>query len=94
MLFDTFDQAVADLAAGNLDLILADGGYVVPIVEATGGALVLTGPEVTVGGGVGAGMRKEDDELTATFDRILGEMKADGSLNALITEWFEVPNLF
>ena len=94
VLFDTFEGAVNDLLAGNLDIVLIDGGFVAPIIEATNGALVLAGPEVTLGGGVAAGVRKEDTELRETFTRIIAEMKADGSLNALITEWFDEPHLF
>lgn len=94
VLFDTFEQAVNDLLAGNLDIVLADGGFVAPILAATNGALVLTGPEVTLGGGVAVGVRKEDTALRDTFTRIIAEMKADGSLNALITQWFDDPNLF
>jgi polar amino acid transport system substrate-binding protein len=91
--YETFDQAVADLAAGNLDLVLADGGYIEPIVAATP-ALALGGPEVMIGGGVGAGIRKEDAALLATFSREIAEMKADGTLNLLIVQWFENPNTF
>ncbi|MCW5719253.1 MAG: transporter substrate-binding domain-containing protein [Bauldia sp.] len=94
VLFDTFEGAVNDLLAGNLDIVMIDGGFVAPIIETTGGALVLAGPEVTLGGGVGAGVRKEDTELRDTFTRIIAEMKADGSLNALIAEWFDDPILF
>ncbi len=92
--YETFDQAVADLAAGNLDLVLADAGYIEPIVAASDGALVLAEESVQVGGGVGAGIRKEDTELLATFSEIIAEMKADGTLNALIVEWFDNPNTF
>jgi len=91
--YDTFDQAVADLIAGNLDAVLADGGYLLPIA-AGGQGLVIAGPEVMLGGGVGAGMRKEDDDLESAFNAAIASMKEDGSLNALITEWFDVPNTF
>lgn len=94
VLFDTFEAAVNDLLAGNLDIVMIDGGFVAPIIEATNGAIVLAGPEVTLGGGVAGGIRKEDTALRDTFTRIIAEMKADGSLNALITEWFDEPNLF
>lgn len=92
--YETFDQAVADLAAGNLDVVLADGGYIQPIVDASGGAMVIAGPPVMIGGGVGAGIRKEDADLLETFSTVIAEMKADGSLNELIVEWFEIPNTF
>ncbi len=93
-LYETYDQAVADLAAGNLDLVLAEEGYIKPIVDGSGGALVMTGPDEIIGGGTAAGIRKEDDTLQATFDRVIGEMKADGTLNELIVKWFEDPLTF
>jgi polar amino acid transport system substrate-binding protein len=93
-LYETFDQAVADLAAGNLDLILAEEGYIKPIVDASGGSLVVVGPEEIIGGGTAAGIRKEDDTIQATFDRVISEMKADGTLNQLIIKWFEEPLTF
>jgi len=92
--YETADQTVADLSAGNVDAILADGGYLQPIVAASNGALEIAGPEVMIGGGVGAGMRKDAEDLKATFNEVIGAMKEDGSLNELITKWFEEPNTF
>ncbi|MEX0627862.1 MAG: transporter substrate-binding domain-containing protein [Cucumibacter sp.] len=88
--YETGDQSVADLAAGNVDMVLADNGYLRPIAEASGGAFKIEGPEILIGGGVGVGLRKADDELEATFNATLDEMKADGSLDALIGKWFQV----
>jgi polar amino acid transport system substrate-binding protein len=87
--FETADQAMADLAAGNLDLILADGAYLEPVVTASAGAIVFAGPEVLIGNGVGMGLRKEDDELQTKFDSALDAVKADGTLDQLIAKWFE-----
>jgi polar amino acid transport system substrate-binding protein len=46
------------------------------------------GEDVPLGGGIGMGLRESDAELKATFDGVIDEMKADGSLNALIVKWF------
>lgn len=92
--FETADDSIANLAAGDVDVVLADGGYLDPIVTESGGAIVFAGPDVMIGGGVGAGLRKEDDELQAKIDAAIGEMKADGSLNELIVKWFDPPNTF
>jgi polar amino acid transport system substrate-binding protein len=43
---------------------------------------------VPLGGGVGAGIRESDAELRDTLDAAIAEMKADGSLNELLTKWF------
>jgi len=87
--FSTADQAMADLAAGNLDTILADGAYLEPVVAASGGSIEFVGEDILIGNGVGAGLRKEDTELKATFDEALTALKADGTVDELIAKWFE-----
>jgi polar amino acid transport system substrate-binding protein len=87
--FATADQAMADLAAGNLDTILADGAYLDPVVTASNGAIEFVGEEVMIGNGVGAGIRKEDAELKAKVNEALASLKADGTVDKLIAEWFD-----
>jgi len=87
--YETPDQSVADLAAGNIDLLLADSGFLEAVVEGSGGAIAFTGPEVMIGGGVGIGMRKGDTELQQTMAAALEAVKADGTLDNLIQEYFK-----
>ncbi|MCD7060396.1 transporter substrate-binding domain-containing protein [Pelagibacterium xiamenense] len=87
--FSTFDQSVADLAAGNVDVVLADGSSLDPVVANSGGALEFIGPDILIGGGVGAGLREDDDDLEETFNAALDALKADGTVDALIAEWFD-----
>lgn len=87
--FGTADQAMADLAAGNLDTILADGAYLEPIVTASNGSIEFVGEDVLIGNGVGAGIRKEDTELKAKLDDALTALKQDGTVDTLIAKWFE-----
>lgn len=87
--YETADQSVADLSAGNIDLLLADGDFLKPVVDGSGGALTLTAPDIRIGGGVGIGMRKGDGELKATMAKALESVKADGTLDKLIMEFFE-----
>jgi polar amino acid transport system substrate-binding protein len=87
--FSTADQAMADLAAGNLDTILADGAYLQPVVDASNGAIEFVGEEVLIGDGVGAGIRKGDAELLATWNTALDALKADGTVDGLIAQWFD-----
>ena len=87
--YETADQSVADLVAGNIDILLADGGFLEPIVEASNGALKLDGPGVMIGGGVGLGLRKGDDDLEAKLNAAIESVKADGTLDGLIAKWFE-----
>ena len=88
--YETADQSIADLSAGNVDVVLADGGYLSPIVDGSNGALKLDGPSIMIGGGVGLGLRKEDDELEAKLNAAIDAVKADGTLDGLIAKWFEV----
>lgn len=87
--YETADQAVADLNAGNIDMMLLDRPYLEPIANGSGGALKIDGPAIPIGGGVGVGLRKSDDDLEAGFNSALDAMKSDGSLDALIAKWWE-----
>ncbi len=86
--FATGDQALADLNAGNVDMVLADGAYLEEIAAGSGGMLEITGPEVEIGNGVGIGLRKADDELETKFNTAIAAAKADGTVDALIAKWF------
>ncbi|HEY9012852.1 MAG TPA: transporter substrate-binding domain-containing protein [Devosia sp.] len=86
--FETADQALADLNGGNVDVVLADDAYIVDVVAGSGGALEKVGPEVMIGGGIGIGLRKADDELEGKLNAAIKEMKGDGSLEKLIVKWF------
>lgn len=86
--YETADQALADLSAGNLDVILADASYVSEVLAGSGGALEKIGPDVMLGNGIGVGLRKADDELEGKINAAIDEMKQDGSLDDLIVKWF------
>lgn len=87
--YETADQSVADLAAGNIDVLLADGNFLQPIVDGSAGAMVLTGDGIGIGGGVGMGMRKGEAELQEKMAAALEALKADGTVDKLIAEYFE-----
>lgn len=86
--FETADAALADLSAGNIDVILADHSYIQEVVAGSGGALKTEGPRIPIGGGVGAGLRKADTSLREKLDTALAAAKADGTIDALIKKWF------
>jgi polar amino acid transport system substrate-binding protein len=71
---------------GEADAVFADGDYLLPIAAEDADLMVILDP-VQLGGGVGMGMR-EGDERLAAFDAAITAMKEDGTLNALILEWF------
>jgi polar amino acid transport system substrate-binding protein len=85
--FATPDETVAAVRNGEADAVYADKDYLVPIVDADA-EMSFVGEDVALGGGVGMGLREGDDELRETFDAIIAELKADGTLNEMITKWF------
>ena len=87
--YETADQSVADLMAGNIDLLLADGEFLKPVVDGSGGALAFTGPTPMIGGGVGIGMRQNEADLMATMQAALDAAKADGTVDSLIKKYFD-----
>jgi polar amino acid transport system substrate-binding protein len=86
--FPTPDETIAAVRSGEADAVLADRGFLRPIVEDSGGELVFVGEPLYIGGGVGMGLRQTDVDLRATFDAVISEMKADGTLNEMIVKWF------
>lgn len=86
--FATPDETVAAVRNGEADAVFADKDYLVPIVNESNGALVIVSDDVTLGGGVGMGLRQSDTELRGKFDAAITSMKEDGSLNTLIVKWF------
>ena len=85
--FATPDETIAAVRNGEADAVFADKDFLVPIVDEDAD-MMFVGDDVALGGGVGMGVRETDAELKATFDAIIGEMKASGELNEMITRWF------
>lgn len=86
--YPTFEEALAAVRNGEADAVLADKGFLVPYVQESGGELTFMGPDVSIGEGIGMGVRQSDTELRDQFDAVIADMIADGSLNKLIVKWF------
>jgi len=86
--FATPDETIAAVRNGEADAVMADKAFLTPIVNDSNGELVFVGPDVSVGGGVGMGIRESDNSLKTTMDAAIDSMKADGSLNTLLKKWF------
>jgi polar amino acid transport system substrate-binding protein len=84
--FATPDETVAAVRNGEADAVFADGDYLLPIAAEDSDLMIILDP-VQLGGGVGMGMREGDERLEA-FNAAITSMKEDGTLNALILEWF------
>ncbi|MDF1669907.1 MAG: transporter substrate-binding domain-containing protein [Roseovarius sp.] len=84
--FATPEETLAAVRNGEADAVFADASFL-EAVAAEDDSLVVLEKQVLLGGGVGMGVRESDAELKATFNTAIDSMKADGSLNALITKW-------
>ena len=86
MEFATPDETVAAVRNGEADAVFADSYYLLPIANEDAD-LMIVGEPVQLGGGVGMALR-EGDARREAFDAAITSMKADGTLNALILQWF------
>ncbi len=90
--YDTQENLDLDLQSGRVDAALAAMSYWVPLLEKPEGKdFRVVGPFMTggpFGAGVGAGIRKEDPELVAAFDKAIQSTIDDGTLQKLATQWF------
>ena len=84
--FATPDETIAAVMNGEADAVLADASFIDTAIEGNSGLMVVGDP-VSLGGGVGMGIRESDGELRAKFDAAIQSMKDDGSLNAMIEKW-------
>ncbi|MEH6360688.1 MAG: transporter substrate-binding domain-containing protein [Amylibacter sp.] len=87
--FATMEDTIAAVRNGEADSVLADHAALKDIVDASSGVLAFVGDDVSIGGGVGMGVRESDTELRAKFEAAIASMKSDGSLNAMIAKWFD-----
>jgi polar amino acid transport system substrate-binding protein len=83
--FPTPDETVAAVNAGEVDAVMADKDFLMPIVAET--ELQFVGDDVFLGDGIGMAFRQSDDELRSKFDAAIASMKEDGSLNTLLDKW-------
>ena len=88
--YETGEQSLADLAAGAVDMVLADGDFLKTVVENSEGALVFVGSDHRIGGGIGIGVRKGDDKLLASLNEAIAAAKADGTVDKLLMEYFKI----
>lgn len=92
MEFATPEEAIAAVRNGEADAVLADKSFLVPVAEEDAD-LMIVGPDVALGDGIGMGLRESDTELRETFDAAIQSMKDDGTLNEMIKKW-EVASTF
>ena len=81
-------EVVSAVLQDEADVALVDLEFARESMAESEGRLILVGPRVMLGSGVGTGVREQDSQLKDKLDRAIGAMKADGSLNDLIRKWF------
>ncbi|MEM5475868.1 transporter substrate-binding domain-containing protein [Pacificibacter sp. AS14] len=84
--FATLDDTIAAVKNGEVDAVFADKDALAPFVAEQG--FMFLGDDVPLGKGIGLGLRESDTDLKAKFDAAIDAMKADGSLNALLIQYF------
>ncbi|MGE8065282.1 transporter substrate-binding domain-containing protein [Pseudomonas sp. NPDC089569] len=90
--YDTQDSVNADLIAGRLDLMMADGTAMVAFVKTPDakdlGYLGTVPYDPLFGKGVGAGLRKEDTALKAQLDTAIQSLLASKDYENLSQSYF------
>jgi arginine/ornithine transport system substrate-binding protein len=93
--YATQDEANADLAAGRVDLVLADSialdeGF---LKTDAGKGFAFTGPGFSdpkwFGDGAGIAVRKGDDELREALNKAIQQIRADGTYKKINDKYFE-----
>ena len=86
--FPTPDDTIAAVRNGEADAVLADKSFLEPFVTEDPD-LIFVGDDLSLGDGLGVGLRESDTDLKIKLDAAIQSMKDDGSLNELIGKWFE-----
>ncbi len=91
-LYDTQDNANADLVAGRIDLILADSIGLDPFLKSDQGKdyeIKATAPQDPLfGEGVGAGLRKGDTALKDQVNTAIKAIRANGTYDKIAKKYF------
>lgn len=91
--FPTPDETIAAVRNGTADAVLADRDFLMTYANDAPNEFTFIGTIMPPGAGVSLGIRQSDNDLRAAFNAAIASMKADGTLNALLLQWFgeEVP---
>ena len=94
-LYDTQDEAEADLAAGRLDVLFADKIVLFDWLAKTGTACCVIKADVDptrytqyFGDGEGIAVRKEDTDLAGKFSKAIADIVADGTYKKINDKYF------
>ena len=91
--YKTTQEEDLDMQAGRIDAIIGSQATLVASLENPAENATLAGPLLRGGAtgiGSGVGLRKDDPELKAMFDKGIADLKADGTAKRLSEKWFKV----
>ena len=91
--YKTTQEEDLDMQAGRIDAIIGSQATLAASLENPAENAAMAGPLLrggSTGIGSGVGLRKEDPELKALFDKGIADLKADGTAKALSVKWFKV----
>jgi polar amino acid transport system substrate-binding protein len=92
-IYDTQDNANADLVAGRVDVLLADAIALDAFIKSDQGKdyeVKAQAPDDPIfGAGVGGGLRKEDDELEGKLNAAIDALLANGTYNEIAKKYFD-----
>ncbi len=92
--YKTSPEHDLDLVAGRIDLAFDDATYfTAAFAKSDNKDLTYTGPQIAGmiwGPGEAFGIRQEDGELVAMFNKAIAAAKADGTLQKLSMKWFKL----
>ena len=90
--FESTPLALKELEAGGVDAVVADNGVVINYVANNpGGKFKSIADKEFVPEQYGIALKKGSAELQAKVNKALGEIKADGSYDAIYTKYFGAP---
>jgi polar amino acid transport system substrate-binding protein len=93
--YATLEEAILDLAEGRLDLVIGDKDALVDFLKSRKEGqccrLIADAPHdpAFFGDGIGIGLRKQDVDLKAMFEKALDESMADGSFARIREKYFD-----
>ena len=87
--YASVEEAIYGMAAGEVTAIVADEAYLADYMATNPGQFSIVNSGVTIGGGIGLGVRGADTALVASLDAALTTLKSSGQLDTLIGTWFD-----
>jgi polar amino acid transport system substrate-binding protein len=85
--YDQYPNAFQDLSIGRVDVVVVDATTAAHFIDTKPGEYRLLEGRI-VNDDYAIGLRMEDDQLEAEFNRVLREMMEDGTMGEISMKWF------